>query len=74
MTILTYDFIRKIAKALEEEETDVYTLSLYSMNSDDLNYFSNADREKIRRIFKVLIEDTRHHADLLRLIVEMGAK
>ena len=74
MASLSYDFIQKIAHALEEEEVDVYTLALYSLNSDDLNYFNEKDRERVKRIFKILAEDTKHHADLLRLIVEMGSR
>ena len=72
--ILSYDFMRKVARALGEEETDVYTLSLYSMSSDDMSYFNETDKEKIVRIFKVLVEDTKRHAELLKLIIEMGAK
>ena len=74
MNILSHDFIQKIARALEEEEIDVYTLALYSMNSDDINYFNDTDREKVKRIFKTLADDTKHHAELLKLIVEMGTK
>ena len=74
MTILSYDFIQKTAKALEEEETDIYTLALYSLNSDDLNYFNEADKERVKRIFKILAEDTKHHADILKLIIEMGSQ
>ena len=74
MTLLSSDFIQRIAKALEEEETDVYTLSLYSLNSDDLNYFDKTDREKVKRIFKLLIKDTKRHAELLKLVVEMGSE
>ena len=72
VAILSSDFIRKIAQALEEEDTDVYTLELYAMNSEDLDYFSQADQKKIARIFKVLAQDTKRHAELLKLIVEMG--
>ena len=74
MTSLSHDFLMRIAHSLEEEEIDVYTLVLYSMNDHDLKYFNEADREKIKRIFNILTEDTKHHADLLKLIVEMGTK
>ena len=74
MSGLSYDFLQKIAMALQEEEVDVYTLSLYSLNSDDLSYFNETDREKVKHIFKILIEDTRHHAELLKLIVELGSR
>ena len=72
MSRLPGDFIRKIAHALQEEEVDVYVLTLYCLSADDLNYFGAEDREKIRKIFKVLVEDTRQHMELLKLIVEMG--
>ena len=65
-------FIRKIAHALQEEEEDIYTMTLYGFNSDDVNYFNEKDREQVKRIFKILMDDTKHHAELLRLIVEMG--
>ncbi|HTL71600.1 MAG TPA: hypothetical protein VL404_09955 [Candidatus Eisenbacteria bacterium] len=66
-------FIERIARCLEEEETDIYTLSLYSMNTDDMNFFMPEDREKVLRIFKILKDDTRRHAELLQLIVELGS-
>ncbi|GEM_PF-2441360 len=69
---LPLDFIKKIAHSLEEEEVDIFTLTLYSLSSDDLNYFDDKDRERIKAIFKVLMEDTKRHAELLKLIVELG--
>ncbi len=72
MSKLSDDFIRKIAHSLEEEEVDIYTMALYSLNSDDMNYFNEKDKEQVKRIFKILMEDTKHHAALLKLIVEMG--
>ena len=66
------EFVHKIAGFLEEEEMDIYTLTLYSLNSNDMEYFDEKDRQRVKQIFKILIEDTQHHADLLKLIVEMG--
>ena len=74
MATLSDDFIRKIARSLQEEEIDVYLLNLYYRDSEDLNYFAKKDREKIKKIFNILIEDTRHHAELLKLIVELGGR
>ena len=73
MPELAPEFMKKIAQLLEEEETDIYTLSLYSMNSDDLKYFNEPDRDKIKRIFKILMDDTKYHSELLKLIVELGS-
>lgn len=72
MPALPQQFIRKIAHCLEEEEVDVYTLTLYSLNANDMSYFNEKDREQVKRIFKVLMEDTKRHAELLKLIVEMS--
>lgn len=69
---LSDDFVNKIAGFLEDEELDIYTLTLYSLNSKDMEYFGEKDREKVRQIFRTLISDTHHHADILKLIVEMG--
>lgn len=66
------EFLHKISHCLEDEETDVYTLSLYSMDSDDMNFFAPEDRRRVLEIFKTLISDTRRHAELLRLIVELA--
>ncbi len=65
-------FIKKIAHSLEEEEVDIYTMMLYCMSSDDMNYFDEDDRERVKRIFKILMDDTRRHSELLKLIIEIG--
>ena len=72
MSSLPDNFIKKIAHSLQEEEIDVYLMNLYYLDSDDLNYFAPKDRERIKRIFRILMKDTKHHAELLKLIVEMG--
>lgn len=74
MSQLPNSFIKRIAQSLQEEEVDVYLLNLYYLDSEDLNYFGAKDRARIQSIFRVLIEDTQHHAELLKLIVEMGGK
>ena len=72
MPKLSDDLIRKIARALQEEEIDVYVLTLYCLSAADLDYFCEKDRKRVTAIFKILIEDTRHHAELLKLIVDLG--
>ncbi len=66
-------FMKKVAHSLEEEEVDIFTMTLYSMSSDDMNFFSEADRERVKRIFNILMDDTKHHMELLKLIVEIGS-
>jgi len=74
MKALPPEFVKRIAHSLHEEEVDIFVLTLYYRNSSDLNYFSDEDRKKIRQIFDILIADTERHAELLKLIVEMGTK
>ena len=66
MSHLPDDFIRKIAQSLQEEEIDVYVLTLYCLNHEDLDYFKGEDRQRIQKIFGILMEDTKRHADLLK--------
>lgn len=69
---LSQEFMKKIAHSLEEEELDIYLLLLYSVSSDDLTFFEEKDRERVKAIFKILMDDTKKHAELLKLIVETG--
>lgn len=71
---LPNNFIEKIAHALQEEEEDIYTMTLYGMSSKDMEYFDEADRQRVKAIFKILMDDTKRHAALLRLIVELGQR
>lgn len=73
MPRLSEELIKKIAHMLEEEETDIYVLTLYFLNSKDMEYFDKKDATRIRQIMKVLIEDTHRHAELLKLVVELGS-
>ena len=72
MSWLPHDFFKKIAHSLEEEEVDIFTMTLYCMSSDDMNYFNEKDRERVKGIFKILMDDTKRHAELLKSIVEVG--
>lgn len=72
MTAFSDSFFKKIAQSLQEEEIDVYVMNLYYRNRDDINYFNEKDRQRVQEIFDVLIEDTKRHAELLQLIVELG--
>lgn len=66
---LSKHFKSKLVRLLEEEELDLYVLSLHYRNDGDLNYFSEPDRRKVKSILDVLIQDTERHAGILKLIV-----
>lgn len=74
MAVLSEDFVRKIFKALEEEEEDLYVLTMHYLNSEDLHFFGEKDRERIQKILEVLIRDTKQHSELLKLILELAEK
>ena len=71
MAPLSDSLIQKIARSLQEEEVDIYVLNLYYRDSEDIEYFDLKDRERVRHIFDTLIEDTKRHAEILKLIVQM---
>lgn len=56
---------------LQEEELDLYVLTMHYRNDGDLNYFSDADRKRIKNILDVLIQDTKRHAQLLKDIADL---
>ena len=60
----------KLAHLLQEEEMDLYILTLHYRNDGDLNFFPHEDRKKVRKILDVLIHDTQKHSDLIKSIIE----
>ena len=74
MATLSKDFTRKIFRALEEEEEDLYVLTMHYLNSEDLNFFEEKNWPRIKKIFEVLIQDTKRHSELLKLILELSEK
>ena len=69
--VLSKKFKNELAKMLQEEELDLYVLTMHYRNDGDLNYFPDADRKRIRSILDILIQDTKRHAGLLRKIAEL---
>ncbi len=74
MKILSTEFMKKIAMSLQDEEIDIYTMTLYMISSEDIGYFNEVDRDRVKEIFKILINDTKQHTELLKLIVELGSR
>jgi hypothetical protein len=61
----------QLARLLQEEEMDLFILTMHYRNDGDLNYFPEADRGQVKSIFDTLIQDTRRHAQLLNRIIEL---
>jgi len=58
-------FLYELRKAEDEEDSGVYLLQLYLNNEDDLRFFSNKDRHRIRQILSFLIYETQKHRVVL---------
>ena len=71
---LAKHFKTKLTKLLQEEEIDLYVLTMHYRNDGDLSYFNEPDRHRVKSIFDILIEDTQRHAELLKNILEAGGK
>ena len=67
-------FTEKLALILNDEETDLYILTLHYRNKTDLDYFNPQDRKRIQHILDILIKDTKHHSELLEQTIEMAEK
>ena len=74
MKALSAQFFQKLVTTFQEEETDIYVLNLYYRNSEDLLYFNKNERRKVKRIFDILIKDTKRHMELLKLVIDLGSK
>lgn len=71
---LSKRFKEKLARVLEEEETDLFVLSTHYRNDGDLNFFNPEDKKKVKSILDVLIRDTERHAAALKMMVYSGVK
>ncbi len=60
----------KLAQLLQEEEMDLYILTLHYRNDGDLNFFPEPDRKQVKKILDVLIHDTQKHSDILQSIID----
>lgn len=71
---LSKHFKAKLTQLLQEEELDLYVLTMHYRNDGDLNYFNEPDRRRVKSIFDILIEDTQHHAELLKRMLKIQEK
>lgn len=63
-------FKEKILASLDEEEVDLYVLTMYYQDHEDLNFFGAADQKRVKEIFGVLIQNTKKHRDILERILD----
>ena len=64
-------FLWELSKAEDEEGVDLYLLGLHFENESDLKFFTEVERDEIKKRLSVLMTDTEKH---LRLLSEMSAE
>ena len=67
-------FKEKLARTLEEEESDLFVLTMHYRNNGDLNFFNQRDQKRIKSILDTLIHDTERHATVLKMMIYSGEK
>lgn len=68
------DFKKRLMQALEDEDVDLYVLTMHYRNDGDLNYFGEEERKQVRDILNILIHDTKKHAELLQTVLGLQRK
>ena len=62
-------FLWELSKAEDEEGVDLYLLGLHFKNKSDLEFFTEDEKNEIKKLLSVLMTDTQKH---LRLLNEMS--
>ena len=65
-------FKTKLLQLLQEEEVDLYVLTMHYRNDGELAYFDEPDRRRVKHILDILIRDTKRHSEILQRIVRRG--
>ena len=58
------ELLCRLSLAEDQEESEMFLFRLYVENERDLDFFGE-ERERIKGMLNFLIEDTRHHKDLI---------
>lgn len=59
------ELLYKLSLAEDEEDGELFLFRLYLQDDEDLNYFNPQEKEEIKGLLKLLIEDTRRHTELI---------
>ena len=69
------ELIFELTKAEEEEEVGLYLLRLHYDNEIDLDFFNLREKERIKKLLTILMDDTARHRELLlKAIAELKAR
>lgn len=59
------DLLYRLYKAEGDEDSGIYLLGLHLDSGSDFDFFSEDEKEKIKGLLGLLVEDTSRHAILL---------
>lgn len=63
------ELIFELSKAEEEEEIGLYLLRLHYDNEVDLRFFTQREKDKIKKLLGILMNDTARHRELLTSVM-----
>ena len=64
------ELLYKLSLAEEEEDGGLFLFRLYLQSEEDLSYFSQEEREEIKSLLGILMEDTRRHTELIAEMIQ----
>ena len=64
-------FKEKLLRALQDEESDLFILTMHYRNDGDLNYFNEIDRRRVKTALDILIGDTERHSKMLKALLDL---
>ena len=67
------ELLRELSKAEDEECADLYLCHLHLVNEAELSFFTEVEKEEIKGLLSILIEDSEKHCNLL-VKISVGLK
>ena len=69
------EIVEKLLEEVEEEDIGISLISTHYQAGEELDFFVEADRERVGKVLKRLSDDSRRHKQILeRIIVLLGKK
>ena len=64
------ELLRRLSLVEDQEESELFLFGLYLDNKEDLQFFNDQEKERVKGYLRFLIEDSRRHKDILNQIME----
>ena len=63
--------LEELVDAEQEEESDLFRFDLHMRSAKDLAVFNKVERNEIKRLFSILIKDTKRHSRCMARISKL---